>query len=264
MFGLALRAIATALGWSGGKGKGIRRLETVALCVAAGFWLLSIPVILPVGTDLLIDRGMKEGDAFSLMAAIVTPCNALLGVIFGWIIGPDPGPKPPSALANPYADDNSLPPSEEPPTVTAPELPIAPPGGIALSLDEPAAPLLVPAEDPPDDTSPSAFSGMASGLAAARGQSEELWSSHGRDALFLAVVSCLLLASACIVPILGFILAGMVGLITMVMAVRALVVAGNRSSKGVAFAVVALVMSLIPVGLATLYMFGMIVSALAR
>jgi hypothetical protein len=247
----------------------VRRLEAVAICLTAGFWLFGAPVIVPIGTDLLTARGMDEADAFTLMVAIVVPCNALLGVVFGWIIGPDPGPKPPTALANPYANENSISPSEEQASLTAPEVPLAQPVNITLPSGESPVPSLELGEDPPknlaeEDTSPSTFTGMANRLATARGRSEELWSSHGRDAFFLAVVSLLLMASACIVPVLGVFLAGIVGLIAVVMAVRAIVVTGDRSSKGLAFAIVALIVGLVPIGFATVSLLGTILSALTR
>jgi hypothetical protein len=270
MFGIALRALATALGWSGGTGKRVRRLEAVAICLTAGFWLFGAPVIVPIGTDLLTARGMDEADAFTLMVTIVVPCNALLGVVFGWIIGPDPGPKPPTALANPYANESSIPPSEQQASLTAAsDIPLAQPVNVTLPSGEPFVPSLELGEDPPknlaeEDTSRSTFTGMADRLAMARGRPEELWSSYGRDAFFLAVVSLLLTASACIVPVLGVFLAGIVGMIAAVMAVRAIVVTGDRSSKGLAFAIVALIVSLVPIGFATVSLLGTILSALTR
>jgi hypothetical protein len=112
-------------------------------------------------------------------------------------------------------------------------------------------------------SSPFASEGAASPFAGMGGRpSEELWSSHGRDALFLAVLSCLLLAFGCLLPALGFLLAGAVALVAGIMAIRAMVVAGSRSSKGLAYAIAALVISLVPLGLGFVYLVGMLLSFL--
>jgi hypothetical protein len=254
MLGIALRALATAWGWSGGKGKGIRRLEAVVICITAGCWLLSAPVIVPIGTDLLTAGGMEEDNAFTLMVAIVVPVNALLGVAFGWIIGPEPGPKPSGAHSHfvPFADERPVAPSGVQPPVESVAVPFPAEPSLAIPDDPPEA---IPA--PADDTGPSPFASMGR-----QRSEEELWSSYGRDAFFLSILSLLLLGSACIVPLFGVLLAGIMGLITLVIAIRAIIVAGSRSSRGLALAIVALVISLIPFGLASVFLLGMILSGL--
>ena len=119
----------------------------------------------------------------------------------------------------------------------------------------------VPSEAAPAEGS-GAFASITGPAPFAAGghRSEELWSSYGRDALFLAVLSCLLLVIACVLPGLGVILASIVGLIAAIMAIRAMVMAGSRSGKGLAFAIVALLLSLIPLGMGALALLGMMIA----
>ena len=125
---------------------------------------------------------------------------------------------------------------------------------VTVPMPEPAAGFA----DLGDDANASPFAGLKNR------NSEQLWSSYGRDALFLAGLSVVLMIFICVVPGVGIILSGAVGLIAMIMAIRALVTAGSRSSKGMAFAIVALVLSLIPVGLASLSCLGFLLSFVAR
>src|SRR5262245_9425204 len=107
-----------------------------------------------------------------------------------------------------------------------------------------------------DEPAPSPFAGLKDR------RTGDLWSNYGRDALFLSLVSLLLLASACIVPVLGVFLAGIVGLFTMLVAIWAMIQAGSRSSRGLAYAIIALVISLVPISLACISLVGLVLSSL--
>jgi hypothetical protein len=272
IFGIALRALATARGWSGGKSKGVRRVEAVVIIVTAVFWLLAAPIIVPFGTDLLTALGMEYSNAFTLVVSFVVPCNALLGVAFGWIIGPEPSAKSPAAPSQfvPFGDENSAPTGGNQPPLVSGGVSAEPLAAVPIQplSAVPAEPRLEIPDEPPmavpvvDDSSPSPFAGMRR-----HRSEEELWSSYGRDALFLSILSLLLLAVVCVFPggyIVAVVLAGIVGIIAMIMAIRALVVSGSRSTKGMAFAIVALVLSAIPLGLAFLSCLFLLLALVGR
>jgi hypothetical protein len=263
IFGIALRALATARGWSGGKSKRVRRVEAVVIVVTAIFWLLAAPVIVPFGTDLLNALGMAYDSAFTLMVSVVVPCNALLGVAFGWIIGPEPSAKSPAAPSQfvPFGDDNPAPTGGNPSPLVLGGVPAEPLAALPIQPQRTvqAEPLLEIPDEPPlavpvvDDSSPSPFAGMRR-----QRSEEELWSTYGRDALFLAILAVLLMVLACLFPFIGFFVAAILGLAALIMAIRAIALTGSRSTKGLAFAISAIVLSLIPLGLGSLYCAGLL------
>jgi hypothetical protein len=130
--------------------------------------------------------------------------------------------------------------------------------GQYISVAPPAA----PPEERPDFAGitgdPSPFVGLRNP------RSEELWSNYGRDALFLAFFSYLMMALSCLLSVVGILLAGGIALIALILAIRAIVIAGNRSQKGLAFAITALVLSLVPLGLGLFAVLGWAVSLFVR